>query len=325
MIEIIQPGILSTIQDLGRPSYRQVGVTASGAMDPLAFQAANILAGNNRNEATIEIALGGIEIHFLHDTVFALTGTNINATLDGSPVPGWWVQQAYAGQVLKSTPVGEGMYAYLAIAGGFAIEPVLGSVSTDRKGGFGGIEGRALKTGDHLPLRSGAQEISIARGFGFNTQKFGLLETDNVIRMLPAAEWDNYDSAMQQSFLQSNWRIQPDSNRIGYRLEGPIIEAVRKTELFSHGILPGVIQLPPSGQPVVQMNDANTCGGYPKLGVIIGADLRKLAQTRLGGFVRFTLTHHETALAATRATQLRLNQLEAQATLAWQMVRKKAA
>ncbi|MBJ6135286.1 biotin-dependent carboxyltransferase family protein [Ochrobactrum sp. Q0168] len=325
MIEIVQPGILSTIQDLGRPSYRQIGVTASGAMDPLAFQAANILAGNPRNEAAIEIALGGTEIHFPHDTVFALTGTNINSTLDGSPVPGWWVQQAHAGQVLKTTPAGEGMYAYLAIAGGFAIEPVLGSVSTDRKGGFGGIGGRALKTGDQLPLRSGAHDVSIARGFGFNTQKFGLLETDNVIRMLPAAEWDNHDSSMQQSFLESDWRIQPDSNRIGYRLAGPTIEAIKKTELFSHGILPGVIQLPPSGQPVVQMNDANTCGGYPKLGVIIGADLRKLAQTRLGGHVRFARTDHETAIAAARASELRLNQLEAQATLAWQMVRKKAA
>lgn len=325
MIKIVQPGILSTIQDLGRPSHRQIGVTASGAMDPLALQAANILAGNNRNEAVIEIALGGIEIHFLHDTVFALTGTNINATLDGSPIPGWWVQQAYAGQVLKSTPVGEGMYAYLAIAGGLAIEPVLGSVSTDSKGGFGGFRGRALKAGDQLPLKHGAQEISINRGFGFNTQKIDLLETDNLIRIIPAAEWDNNDSSMQQSFLDSEWRIQPDSNRIGYRLAGPTIEAMKKVELFSHGILPGVIQLPPSGQPVVQMNDANTCGGYPKLGVIIGADLRKFAQTRLGGHIRFTLTDHVTAIAAAQASEVRLNQLEAQAMLAWQTVGKKAA
>jgi 5-oxoprolinase (ATP-hydrolysing) subunit C len=326
MMEILQPGIISSVQDGGRQGYRNIGVTPCGAMDVAAFQVANLLAGNARNEAAIEIALGGIQIKFHSDTVVALTGANINASLDGKAVPPWWVEPVRAGQVLRSTPGPSGLYAYLAIAGGIEVEKVLGSCSTDLKGGFGGIGAGTLKAGTRIGLPKGGNGAQLLRGFGLNAQKCGLLgKPGEPVRMLPAAEWGDYAPAMQKRFLSAAWRVQADSNRIGYRLAGPVIECQKPRELLSHGILPGVIQLPPSGQPVVQMNDANTCGGYPKLGVVIEADMGRLAQARPGDTLRFEQVDRESALDARREMEACINRAEALIALARQVAERRSA
>lgn len=302
MIEIVTPGPLATVQDLGRHGYYDIGVGFCGAMDPLALIIANRLVDNDDGAAAIEFTIGSFEIRFEHDTVFALAGADCAVKLDAVEIPPFWSAHAKAGQVLKATAPRHGMRTYLAIAGGLAVEPVLGSRSTDMKGGFGGLGGRALKAGDRLPLTTPAT-LPIASDFGLDPRALSSFYEagypDEVsVRFLAAAEYSSFEDTALDLFRDEAWTIQPDSNRIGYRLAGPVLDLKAKLELRSHGIMPGTIQVPPSGQPVIQLSDANTCGGYPKIGVVITADLWRLGQARLGGRLRFVEVSREEAIGA---------------------------
>lgn len=302
MIEILSPGIMASVQDLGRQGLRDIGVGTAGAMDARALRIANLLAGNPEGAAAIEVTLGGFRLRFLQDCIFALAGAETGARLDGLPVPGWWVRRARAGQVLSGGMAARGMRAVIAIAGGIDLPEVLGARATDVKGGFGGLGGRWLQAGDLLPIGPAPEMPLTEAGFGLAAARLGLLaEEAPELRFLPAGEWLRHTEAVRAQFLASDWTLLPDSNRMGFRLAGPALLRP-PMELLSHGILPGTIQLPPSGQPVIQMVDANTCGGYPKLGVVIGADLPRLAQARLGAKLRFRPVDRATALAA-RAEQ----------------------
>ena len=305
MIEIIQPGIFSSVQDLGRRGFRSIGVGQSGAMDAMALRIANILVGNPDDAAGIETTLGGLELCFDADCRFAVTGADAEVTLDDQVLSVWSLATARAGQVLRIGWPDAGMRNYIAFAGGVDVPVLMGSRATDLKGGFGGHEGRALRQGDRLSLLAHASQDDSALPFGIAGRKTEP-ESDSpvtTVRMIPAAEWGQYSPETQQSFLSANWLLDPASNRVGFRLRGPMLTSQTPRELLSHGILPGTVQLPPSGQPAVQMMDANTCGGYPKLGVVIAADLGRLAQTRLGDAVRFVLVSQEDALQALRARE----------------------
>lgn len=317
MIEIISPGIMATVQDLGRPGWRNLGVGSSGAMDALALRIGNIMVGNAQKLAGIEFTLGGFQLRFQRDTQFALTGADVQATLDGEPVPAWWVRRARAGQVLSTQMAEHGIRSYLTVAGGIDVPKVMGSCATDLKGGFGGLEGRALQPGDLLPV-SNAELLHIgAGGFGLDAARLELLpDPEPDIRFIPAREWGSHSSTLQERFLNSAWVLQPDSNRMGYRLSGPTMRREKPLELLSHGILPGTIQLPPDGQPVIQLNDANTCGGYPKLGVVIGPDLSVLAQVRLGASIHFRAVNRDEALKRCASRERFIEQLETRLVLA---------
>ncbi|WP_319528858.1 biotin-dependent carboxyltransferase family protein [uncultured Cohaesibacter sp.] len=290
MIEILAPGLLSTIQDLGRTGLGSLGVGRTGAMDRLALQLANAMLGNDCGAAAVEITVGGFECKVLERVDICLAGADCKATLDGKPLPRWWVQTLLPGQVLRTGFSTTGMRGYVGFLGGLDVPSVLGSASTDMKGGFGGLDGHALKKGDRLAARtSSRQDRPLAFGLSPSVWEtlFATLAVPTVLRFIPAAEWGDYDEDNQARFTSSDWTITQDSNRVGYRLDGPeIVPKVRK-ELLSHGILPGTIQLPPSGKPVIQLADANTAGGYPKLGVVIEEDLSLLAQARLGSSLRF--------------------------------------
>ncbi|MDT8333270.1 biotin-dependent carboxyltransferase family protein [Roseomonas gilardii] len=309
-IEILSPGLLASVQDLGRQGFLSLGVGRSGAMDPLALAIANRLTGNEAGTAGIEFTLGGFELRFGVDTVFALAGADCAATLDGWAVPPMWCMTARAGQVLRGGAPRIGMRSYLAVSGGFDLAPVLGSASTDLKGGFGGWEGRALQPGDRVPLRARGQAAP-ARDWGLAPESLEELcgPADAPIRLVAAAEHDLFDEAARQALVEAEWTVQPDSNRVGYRLAGPGLTPTRRIELLSHGILPGTIQVPPSGQPVIQLSDANTCGGYPKIAAVIGADLWRLGQARLGGTLRFTVVEREAAVTALRRQVLAAERL----------------
>lgn len=305
MIEILSPGVMGSVQDQGRPGWRNLGVGSSGAMDTLALRIGNLMVGNPQGLAGVEFTLGGFKLRFQRDTTFALTGADVCATLDGTPVPAWWVRRARAGQVLSAAMAERGMRSYLAVAGGIDVAAVMGSRSTDLKGGFGGFEGRALQAGDMLETGEATPPHIGPCGFGLDAgrlfrQNLGLMPArdETEVRFIPAKEWAIHGPALQECFLTSEWVLQPDSNRMGYRLSGPEMRRETPLELLSHGILPGTIQLPPGGQPVIQLNDANTCGGYPKLGVVIEADLAALAQVRLGATIRFRAVDREAALVA---------------------------
>jgi biotin-dependent carboxylase-like uncharacterized protein len=318
VIGVIQPGILASVQDLGRVGYRSLGVGVSGAMDKLALRIANALVGNAENAAGIETTLGGFLCRFDIDCFFAVTGACSEIYLDEQPVPAWSVVSARAGQILNVASPRIGMRGYIAIAGGIDVPLVMGSRATDLKGNFGGYLGRPLRQGDRLELLSTVRAGNQVHEFGLSTENAGLELDEGVtpVRMIPAAEWNDYSDETQKVFLSTNWQIDQVSNRVGYRLVGPPLKNGNPTELLSHGILPGTIQLPPSGQPVVQMVDANTCGGYPKLGVVIEADLSKLGQVQLGEAVRFTLVTPNQALCALRAENALLSLVSALSTLA---------
>lgn len=302
MITVLASGPMITVQDLGRPGYRASGVGLAGAMDPLALKLGNLLLGNEQGAAGIEIAASGLSIRFERNMAFAITGGDCAARLGGRPLPPWWTMRGRKGEVLTLHPPRDASFAYLAIAGGFSVEPVFGSASTDLKGRFGGMEGRALKPDDLLRVNTTANPAPAMAGpeAGFGLSPRLLEKTPHEpasLRIVTAAEYGALTTASRDAFWESSWRLDRDSSRVGYRLGGPELQLDTPMELFSHGILPGVVQLPPSGQPVVQMVDGNTCGGYPRLGVIIAADLRRLAQLKPGGMVRFVEVSQREALA----------------------------
>lgn len=318
MIEIVSPGVMASVQDCGRTGARNIGVGVSGAMDVMALHVGNLLVGNDPGLAGIEFTLGGFSVLFCHDTTFALTGANINVCLDGVPVPTWWVRRAKAGQILTAGMATSGMRTMLTVSGGITVPLVMGSRSTDLKGGFGGHEGRLLQSGDRL--ETGTQDVPVVpmRGFGLDPRKLDLLapETDTEVRFLPAGEWLRTPAAVRNTFTATAWTLRPDSNRMGYRLSGPALQRDTPLEMLSHAIVPGTIQLPPDGSPVIQLNDANTCGGYPKLGVVIDADLPLLAQARLGTSIQFTQVDRITAITARQKRRTFLDWLPGRIALA---------
>ncbi|GLR83529.1 biotin-dependent carboxyltransferase family protein [Bradyrhizobium iriomotense] len=302
MIEVISTGGLATIQDLGRRGALKWGVGTSGAMDDLAVAAGNILLGNPDDAAAIEVQIFPFRIRFQDDTTFAVTGADCDGMLDDLPVLPWCVHRASAGQVLHlGLPRRDGWAAgraYLCVAGGVDVPSVLGSRSTQLRGEFGGLEGRALRAGDKVatgPFHEAGARV------GFNPPALAMpLMVDGLpaVRVLRAAEYEAYTPQAQASLWNEPWRISPQSDRYGFRLEGTPLMPKVPLELRSHGIVPGVIQVPHGGQPIVQMRDAQPSGGYPKIGTVIEADLWRLGQTPIGSRIRFVEVTWDEAVAA---------------------------
>jgi biotin-dependent carboxylase-like uncharacterized protein len=305
MIEILSNSALATVQDLGREGSLRWGVGTSGAMDPLALAAGNLLLGNDESAAAIEVPVLPFRARFIEECAFALSGADCAATLDGRPLMPWATYEARAGQVLHlGMPQGvawRAARAYLCLAGGIDVPLVLNSRSTQLRGAFGGLEGRALRRGDML--RAGAPGRAKRRtGIGLVPPALQLpLQVDGcpAVRVLPAAEYERYTTASRAAFWRTEWKVTPQSDRYGYRLSGEAsLQPIAAMELRSHGIVPGVIQVPPGGQPIVQMRDAQPSGGYPKIGTVIEADLWRLGQAPIGSHVRFVQTTWDEAVTA---------------------------
>ncbi|GBQ27365.1 biotin-dependent carboxyltransferase [Gluconacetobacter azotocaptans] len=302
MIEVLTGSTLNTIQDFGRAHAMTLGVARGGAMDRLALACGNILLGNAPDAAGIEIVFFPFRVRFHTATTFAVTGAECPATLDGQALPKDWATTAQPGQVLALQAPAQGARCYLALGGGIDVPPVLGARATDLKGGFGGLDGRALRKGDRLACVPALASPLPHSGYGLS-RRCPLPSSDGTtVRVLPAAEYDVFTTAAQTLFHGQAWRLTPSANRMGYRLEGETTLALtRPLNLFSHGIVPGTVQVPPAGQPIIQMTDANTCGGYPKIATVIEPDLRLLAQTPVGTFIRFIAITREEAVDAIRA------------------------
>ena len=315
MIELLSASALATVQDLGRTGALQWGVGTSGAMDPLALAAGNLLLGNDEGAAAIEVPVFPFEIRFTEDCAFALTGADCAARLDGMPLLPWWAHQARAGQTLQLGVPQPGRWrasrAYVCLSGGVDVPEVLGSRSTQLRGAFGGHEGRALRQGDRLRACASHCEKT-ATGFGLVPPALALpLQADGVaaMRVLPAAEYPLFTPEAQQAFWRDEWKITAQSDRYGYRLAGTPLEPKTAIEMRSHGIVPGVIQVPSGGQPIVQMRDAQPSGGYPKIGTVIEADLWRLGQAPVGSRIRFVETNWEQAVAALDETRRWLDEV----------------
>ena len=305
MIEVLRAGMLTTVQDSGRFHYRVDGVALGGALDDVSHQIANWLVGNSVEAATLEITLGGIKLRFLDQHRFALTGADCDADLDGKKLHSWWSYMAQPGQVLRLRAPRSGMRSMLSIRGGIDVPLVLGSFSTNLKAGFGGLGGRAIKSGDMIAVMAstnlgwGTKVIANVNASVDSGLAFGIAPPPDSqpvnngdclsVRTIPGSEYDQFDDLSQHDFWESEYKITPASDRTAYRMMGiPLQRRLeRKQEMLSHAVFPGVIQVPPSGQPIILLKDAQTTGGYPKIGVAIAADLWKLAQLPLGGKLRF--------------------------------------
>ncbi|MGC7404769.1 biotin-dependent carboxyltransferase family protein [Pandoraea pneumonica] len=318
MIDILRAGLLTTVQDLGRTGQREFGVASGGAIDPLACAVANRLVGNDLNAATLEITMGTCALRFSSATVVALTGADCHADLDGVPVWSWWRFPVARGQTLTLRPARFGMRTYLAVAGGIDVPVALGSRSTDLAAGFGGHEGRALHDGDRLSIGHASAATHNVGPLGVRPPLWLSDPLAHRVRVLPGPEYDDFTAATHKTFWENPWQVTPNSNRMGYRLAGPEALARKKNrahDLPSHGVLPGVIQVPPSGQPIILLADAQTTGGYPKIGTVISADLWRLGQARLGSTLYFSECTQAEAREAWREQLRYLAQIER--ALAW--------
>ena len=315
---IVKPGMLASVQDLGRHGHRQLGICPGGALDTLALTLANRLVGNAAKAAGLELTMGGCEIRFDQDTRIALAGEAFGATLDGAPIAPCWSVPVAAGQVLRLAGAAAGsrggLRSWLAVAGGIDVPLVLGSRSTDLKAGFGGLEGRALRKGDRLPQGAVAlDESQLGRKpFGVHAPEWSEAPGEPIdLRVLPGPEASQFPQAAHKLLHGEAWRITPQSNRMGSRLAGPELKRKRgATDMLSSGVVPGTVQVPPSGQPIILMGDAQTTGGYPRIAVVIRADLWKLAQAPLGGLLRLVEVDEQSALDAWDAQQRYLAQVE---------------
>lgn len=314
MIEILTTGAPNTVQDRGRQGYLSSGISRCGAMDRLALDAGNALLGNALDAAGLEIALFPFRLRFGRDMRFAVTGADCDATLDDRPLPPVWTRGAKAGQVLGLGAPRRGARAYVTVAGGILVPPVMGSRATDLKGGFGGLEGRGFRRGDRLETGEAAPAVDAAEaGFGAVLPPSPMRPDPDrtAVRVLEAAEYAAFDPAARAAFTDTDWQVGREANRMGYRLEGPTLRLAQPLELFSHGIVPGIVQVPSNGQPIIQLADANTCGGYPKIATVIEADLWRIAQTPVGARLRFVPTTQAEAVAALRSQAAWLSDLQA--------------
>jgi biotin-dependent carboxylase-like uncharacterized protein len=303
VIEVQSTLPLNTVQDLGRFGSRHYGVSTSGVMDPVAFVVGNVLLGNPDNAAAIEVQTFPFVVRFLADTNFAVTGADTAATLDDHEVPPWWSATAKRGQTLTLRPPASGARAYLALAGGIDVPVILGSRSTHLRSEFGGFGGRFLEQGDVLRTLDGEGHAAPWKsgGLGVVPPSFALPATNGrvlPVRVLKAGEYDLFSAKMQERFWATEWKITHHSDRGGYRLSGQPLKLAAPVELRSYGLVAGIVQVPPSGEPIIQLSDANTAGGYPKIAAVIEADLWRLGQARLGSFIRFEEVAYEAAVEA---------------------------
>ncbi len=292
MLRVIAPGPLCTVQDLGRSGYQRFGVPIGGAMDRVACTIANRLVGNAPSAACLEITAGGAAFEVLEPCVIAVTGADLGPTLNGRLLPMWISTFIRRGQHIAFEGRRSGARAYLALAGGVDVPRVLGSCSTYLPGRFGGWDGRALQTDDVLRPTQPTRDLARLAGRVWPVA----VDYAPLIRILPFCS-----PVGPRDLTDPPWRVGAASNRIGLRLEGPTLHVERAGDTASFGVFPGVIQLPPDGQPILLLADAQPTGGYPVVAIVIQADLHRAAQLLPGDAVRFTWTTPEEAVSAWQA------------------------
>ena len=308
-VEVLAAGFATSLQDAGRPGLRRFGVASGGALDPWAFALANLLAGNAADAVALEVTLAGPTLRFPSATRVALCGATIDADVDGMPVPGARPLDLPAGSVLRLGRCRDGARTYLAVYGGIAAEPVLGSASTDLRAGFGGLHGRLLERGDRLPLAPTAAIDAATLGvpaWWIDASADDRPHSDGaVIRVLPGADCPQPADAL----FARGWTVAADSNRQGLRLGGQMLTIADRGERVSEPVVPGTLQLPPDGTPIVLLADAQTHGGYPRIGHAIRADWPLLAQLRPGDRVRFVACTPDAARLALCRQRQRLHRI----------------
>lgn len=287
---VARAGFLTSVQDLGRTGFRQFGVSTSGALDPFALRVANLLVGNDERTAGLEVTLGGLQLRFEDERIVAWCGGEFDVQIGSRALPAGHVAHLQAGDELKLGRAETGCRCWLAISGGIDVPLVLNSRSTDLRAKFGGFEGRALRDGDVLPLRTWPGSPPTATGISSWTAPHDWASPATrypSLRFIRGIDWERFNPSTLQRFTIEQFSVSPDSDRMGVRLNGPELKRRDETDLISEAVAPGTIQVPPSGKPILLLGDCQTIGGYPKIAHVITVDLGVAAQLRAGDVVRF--------------------------------------
>jgi antagonist of KipI len=296
VVRVIRPGLLTTVQDRGRWGYQSQGVSVAGPMDLQSHRIANALVGNSADVATLEVTLLGPELEFGDERLVAVAGAQFELTIDGQPVPTHAPFTARSSSRLQFGPRARGARAYLAIAGGIDVPPVLGSRATHLVTRTGGFEGRALAAGDCLPL---GEERGARRTAAFVAAfEAGVIGQPATVRILPGPHLASFLPEALDALQSGPYRVGNDSDRMGFRLDGPVLKHAGGADIISEATLLGALQVPASGQPILLMADRQTSGGYPALATVISADLRVVGQLAPGDTVAFNVCSAGEAMAA---------------------------
>jgi antagonist of KipI len=325
-VKILDPGLFTTVQDLGRIGYQKDGVTSSGAMDPVALRVANRLVCNDDDEAGLEMTLKGPTIEFQRDALIAIAGADLSPRIADLDVPTWRALLVDRGSVLELGSARWGCRAYLAVAGGIAVPEVMGSRSTYVRARIGGVEGRSLRAGDEVPAgrpsaRAVREMVEVAASHG--PVPFALTEravarddaavlyrSHRSIRALRGPHFDLFDETSRKTLFEEAFEVSPRADRMGYRLTGPRLSSSERSELISSAVLTGSVQVPPGGEAIVLMVDRQTTGGYPMIAQVAAVDLPLVAQLKPGDEVRFEEATIEQAQSALREQDERLRSIE---------------
>ena len=303
MIEVLRAGLCDLVMDQGRPGRGALGVPAGGAADPAALAAANRLVGNDAAEAGLEITLSGPRLRFPAGAVAALTGAQFAAhRSSGAPVTWNETLVLAAGETLTLEQPVSGCRCWLALRGGLAVAPLMGSRSTFLPAGFGGYRGRALRSGDVLPCGVGAGEVRLLRA------RPPASDAGETLRVVAGPQAGLFDDAGLAAFFGGRYRVAAASDRRGLRLSGAVV-AHRRADLPSQGVLPGAVQVPPDGQPIILGWDGPVTGGYPVIAGVVAADAARLAQLRPADAVRFVTLECDTARLLAAASQWEIEEL----------------
>lgn len=290
-----KPGLLTTVQDLGRWGYQDRGVGVAGPMDVVSHRLANLRVGNDPAAATLEVTLIGPDLEFEEAAPFAVTGARFDLQLDRDAIPMDTVCVAPAGARLRFGARLRGARAYVAIAGGIAVPAVLGSRATHLPSRMGGVAGRGVAAGDRLPI---GDQILTSRTSGLERPSSPLPDGGASIRVVPGPQDRYFGDNAFRTLASARYRIGTQSNRMGYRLEGPPLERADRAEVLSDATPIGALQVPPSGQPILLMADRQTAGGYPKIATVITADLPIAGQLAPGDWIAFSVCDLAAAHAA---------------------------
>ncbi|MGE1063390.1 biotin-dependent carboxyltransferase family protein [Megasphaera paucivorans] len=300
-IFVLRPGMLSTLQDRGRQGYQKYGVLVSGAMDEEALRLGNILVGNEQSEAALEITMMGPVLKFSENLLIALTGADLQPTVNDTVIPMWRPVLIKAGSVLRFGRPVQGCRTYLCVSGGYNVPSVMGSKSTYLRAGFGGFKGRAVQTGDVLEL---GEISSLGRRITHSLEDAGVYKTSRwyiqpayrlncengqPIRITKGLQYKYFSETAKHHLVSKDFRITIHADRMGYRLDGCKLELANPLEMISEAAVQGTIQVPADGNPIILMSDRQSVAGYPKIAQVSMADMSRLAQCKPGEKLRFSL------------------------------------
>ncbi|WP_264193778.1 biotin-dependent carboxyltransferase family protein [Cytobacillus firmus] len=325
MIKVLKPGLLSSIQDLGRTGYQKFGVIASGAMDPFSHRMANLLSGNEENDPALEITMMGPTLTFEEDTLISICGGDLSPSINGQPIRTWRSVFVKKGSELKFGGCQKGCRAYLAVSGGFDVPEVMNSKSTYLRAGIGGFKGRALKAGDVLETGKPSLQSLKMKDFlskqlldkAFVENDWGIaskLIPETVgnpeIRITRGRQFDLFTHESRIQLFNHAFEVTAQSDRMGYRLKGSVLALSEHAEQISEAVNFGSIQVPPDGNPIVLLADRQTTGGYPKIGQVAAIDLPLLAQAKPGDALRFAEISNEQAQQLLIKREMKLKELK---------------